>query len=122
MSDQELSQIRKDMANMSLLVSRFDTAIERLSQVSSSIDKMLAVHESRLEQQEKQNDIIHTRINDFKKEIVEELKELKSENSKQHKEVNERLSRLEKWRWFVVGAATVIGWVLAQVGPTNLFK
>lgn len=122
MSDQDLDSIRKDMMNMSLLVNKFDTAIDRLSCLSVSIDKMLAVHETRLENQEKQNEVIHTRINDFKKEISDELKELRAQNSKEHNIVKERLERLEKWRWFVVGAATILGWFLAQLGPMNFFK
>ena len=27
----------------------------------------------------------------------------------------ERLDRLEKWRWFVVGVATMFGFILAQI-------
>ena len=87
------------------------------------MDKMLAVHESRLENQEKQAEIIHSRINDFKKEMMDGIKELRYENKIQHAEVNERLSRLEKWRWFVVGAAACFGFILAQMPSiTKIFN
>lgn len=105
----------KELAYISSLVDRFDQAISQLADVSISMDKMLAVHEQRLEQQEKQNDVIHTRINDFKKEVMEEIKELRVENTTQHKSTNDRLDKLEKWRWFVVGVATVLGFILAQM-------
>lgn len=116
MSDREdLDNLKRELTVLSTLTSKFDTAITHLSNVSVSIDKMLAVHEARLENQEKQNEVIHTRINDFKKEISDEIKILRSENKSQHTETNERLSRLEKWRWFVVGVATVLGFILAQM-------
>ena len=97
------------------LAARFDTAIAKLSEVSISMDKMLAVHETRLEQQERQTEIIHDRIGDFKKEMMDELKELRNENKMAHQEVGERLSRLEKWRWMVVGASVVFGFLVAQM-------
>ena len=116
MSEKEdLDNLKRELVVLSTLTSKFDTAITHLSNVSVAIDKMLAVHETRLENQEKQNQVIHTRINDFKKEISDEIKLLRSENKSQHNETNERLSRLEKWRWFVVGVATVLGFILAQM-------
>ena len=39
-------------------------------------------------------------------------------NAKAHNEVTQRLDKLERWRWFVVGVASVIGFLLAQA--TNL--
>lgn len=97
------------------LAARFDSAIAKLSEVSISMDKMLAVHETRLEQQERQTEILQDRIGDFKKEMMDELKELRNENKMAHQEVGERLSRLEKWRWMVVGASVVFGFVVAQM-------
>ena len=81
---------------------------------------MLAVHETRLAAQEQQREIIHQRITDMKKEMSDDFRALREENTRQHNEVSERLSRLEKWRWFVVGVATVIGFLFAQL--SNISK
>jgi ElaB/YqjD/DUF883 family membrane-anchored ribosome-binding protein len=110
----EIEVLKRDMELMASLASKFDTAIDRLTTVSNSIDKMLAIHENRLENQERQSEIIHTRITEFKKELLEEIKKLRKENEEQHKSVSERLEKLERWRWFVVGVATAIGFILAQ--------
>jgi ElaB/YqjD/DUF883 family membrane-anchored ribosome-binding protein len=110
----EIEVLKKDMELMASLASKFDTAIDRLTTVSNSIDKMLAIHENRLENQERQSEIIHTRITEFKKELLEEIKQLRKENEEQHKSVSDRLEKLEKWRWFVVGVAAAIGFILAQ--------
>ena len=110
----EIEVLKRDMELMASLASKFDTAIDRLTTVSNSIDKMLAIHENRLENQERQSEIIHTRITEFKKELLEEIKQLRKENEEQHKSVSERLEKLERWRWFVVGVATAIGFILAQ--------
>ncbi len=114
----EVELLKRDMELFGGLASKFDIAIDRLSEVSINIEKMLAVHESRLQTSEKQSEIIHQRITEFKKEVTTEVKALRAENSKQHAETANRLDRLERWRWFVVGVASVIGFLLAQA--TNL--
>ena len=107
--------LKRDMEIIASLAEKFDLAIDKLSAVSVTVDKMLAVHETRLQNNEQQREILHQRISDMKKEITEEFKSLKEENRKQHSQTNERLEKLERWRWFVVGVATVIGFSLAQM-------
>ena len=107
--------LKRDIELLAGLAEKFDIAIDRLSDVSASVDKMLAVHETRLVQQEQQREIIHQRITDMKKEMSDDFRALREENTRQHNEVSERLSKLEKWRWFVVGVATVIGFLFAQL-------
>ena len=107
--------LKRDMEMIASLAGKFDVAIDKLSAVSVTVDKMLAVHETRLQNNEQQREILHQRISDMKKEITEEFKSLKEENRKHHSQTNERLEKLERWRWFVVGVATVIGFSLAQM-------
>ena len=111
--------LKRDMELVSALAEKFDIAIDRLTEVSTSVDKMLAVHEMRLENQEQQREILHQRISDLKRDITDEFRLLRDENRKQHAEVNERLSKLEKWRWLVVGMATAVGFLVAQMGKIS---
>ena len=111
----DVELLKRDMELVSALAEKFDIAIDRLPEVSTSVDKMLAVHEMRLENQEQQREILHQRISDLKRDITDEFRLLRDENRKQHVEVNDRLSKLEKWRWFVVGIATVIGFIVAKI-------
>ena len=111
----DVESLKRDMEMIASLAEKFDLAIDKLSAVSVTVDKMLAVHETRLQNNEQQREILHQRISDMKKEITEEFKSLKEENRKQHSQTNERLEKLERWRWFVVGVATVIGFSLAQM-------
>ena len=112
----DVELLKRDMELVSALAEKFDIAIDRLTEVSTSVDKMLAVHEMRLENQEQQREILHQRISDLKRDITDEFRMLRDENRKQHAEVNERLSKLEKWRWLVIGMATAVGFLVAQMG------
>lgn len=111
----DVELLKRDMELLANLAGKFDVAIDKLTEVSQSVDKMLALHEQRLENQEQQREILHNRISDLKKEVTDHIRELRDENRVQHNRVEERLDRLEKWRWFVVGVATMFGFILAQV-------
>jgi len=111
----DVELLKRDMELLANLAGKFDVAIDKLTDVSQSVDKMLALHEQRLENQEQQREILHNRISDFKKEVTDNIRDLRDENRVQHNRVEERLDRLEKWRWFVVGVATMFGFILAQI-------
>ena len=96
----DIESIQRDLDVLVVLVEKFDVAIDRLTAVSSSVEKMLAVHETRLEAAERQTEVVHQRLTDFKKEVIEEIKELRVENDKQHRDVSDRLARIEKWICF----------------------
>ena len=105
----DIELLKRDFDLLAGLAEKFDVAIDKLTDVSNSVDKMLAVHDARLNTTEKQTEVIHQRISDFKAEVIDEIKQLREENNIQHKSVEERLDRLEKWRWFVIGIAAAIG-------------
>ena len=105
----DIELLKRDFDLLAGLAEKFDVAIDKLTDVSNSVDKMLAVHDARLNTTEKQTEVIHQRISDFKSEVLDEIKQLREENNVQHKQVEERLARLERWRWFVIGIAAAIG-------------
>ncbi len=50
--DTEVAVLKSDVARMTSLFEKLDTAIERMGDVSNSIARMLAVHEERLNKQD----------------------------------------------------------------------
>ena len=91
----DVELLKRDFDLLAGLAEKFDVAIDKLTGVSTAIDKMLAVHDARLNTTEKQTEVIHQRITE--------------ENNIQHKSVEARLDKLERWRWVVMGAAAAIG-------------
>ena len=115
----EIEGIKKDLANVSNINERLDTAIEKLTDVSSSIKSMLAVHEEKITKQEKTDDIIFEKIKDRADEIDSVYRELQREISQVERrllieikalrnDIGSRVSMLEKLRWILLGAAIVI--------------
>ena len=117
--------IQKDLVSLQNILDKFDATISKLTDVSNTLNKIIAVQESRIDTQEKSIEIVHKRISDMKEEIhldmnghyetiLEELKEMKQEQRKHAEEMSSRVSNLEKWRYVVAGAAIVLGFLLAE--------
>ena len=115
----ELEGIKKDLENVSSINNRLDTAIEKLADVSSSIKSMLAVHEEKIERQEKTDEVIFEKIKDRANEIDSVYRELQREINQVERrllieikalrnDIGSRVSMLEKARWILLGAAIVI--------------
>jgi len=121
----ELEGIKKDLENVSGINNRLDTAIEKLTDVSSSIKSMLAVHEEKIERQEKTDEIIFEKIKDRAEEIDSVYKELQREINQVERrllieikalrnDIGSRVSMLEKARWILLGAAIVIVFLITK--------
>lgn len=129
MSDKDLATdvkiIQNDIGSLQNILDRFDTTINKLTDVSNTLNKLIAVQESRIDTQEKSIEIVHRRISDMKEElntemsthyelILEELKEMKAAQKAHAEEMSSRVSNLEKWRYAVMGAGMVVGFLLAE--------
>lgn len=105
-----LEQKLIDFAN---IVSKLDSAIEKLSEVNTNITKMLAVHEERIEQCNKSDNL-----------LIKMIEDLKKENEKDHQEVTSRINDLEgkveeiaKIKWMTVGTGVMLA-ILATAFST----
>ena len=121
----DIESIRKDVENINSIHTRLDTAIDRLTDVSTQIKSMLAVHEEKIGRQEKIDDIIFGKIEDRKDEIrkLEDQitkdmnileKRLINEIKALRNDIGSRVGVLEKYRWIIMGIAIAIGWVVSR--------
>jgi len=58
----EIAGLKKDIENVNKLNERLDVAIEKLTDVSTSIKQMLAVHEEKIQRQEQIDEIIFDKL------------------------------------------------------------
>ena len=121
----QLESLRKDIENVNSIQGRLDTAIDKLTDVSTSIKSMLAVHEEKIQQSEKIDEVIFNKIReradeldvvykDLNKEISQVEKRLLIEIKSLKNDISGRVGVLEKWRWLILGGSIVIGWVLSK--------
>ena len=123
----EVAGVKKDIEQAYNLNSRLDTAIEKLTDVSTSIKQMLAVHEEKIARQEQIDEIIFDKLKErageigrvhteLSKEIQQVEKKLLLEIRQMKLDIGGRVGILEKYRWLIMGGAIVVGWFIALNG------
>ena len=121
----DIESLRKDIENVNTIHNRLDTAIDKLTDVSTSIKSMLAVHEEKIARQEKIDEVIFDKLKDRADEISDVYRELKRDVEMSEKrllieikslknDIGARVGILEKYRWLIMGGAIVIGWILSK--------
>ena len=120
----QLEGLKKDVENVNNLNDRLDTAIQKLTDVSTSIKSMLAVHEEKISRQEQIDDIIFGKLKDREHEIDKVHRELTKEIQSTEKrlliemkqiklDLGARVGIIERYKWLIMGGALVIGWILS---------
>ena len=126
--------LEKEIHDRKGVFQRLDIAIEKLTDVSNSINRMLAVHEEKIARQEEAifeaEGLIETRrieltvkIDELHSRITTNTKEIMNAATQQHKEhtddiqklrndISARVGVLEKWRWLIIGGSIVVGFLL----------
>ena len=139
----EVELIKRDLTGIANLVDRFDIAIEKLGDISDGMNRVLAVHELRLENQTKEldsfksafqehredhkreSDLLHDRIStkhhEVKNEVdrslnnvCEKIDRLGNDIQRNQDDMKKRLEVLEKWKWWVMGIAVGLVFLLSQ--------
>lgn len=147
MSEQEIKVdielLKKDVTTMSALLSKFDTTIDKMQEIASSLSRMVSLQEQRIETQEKittevqsilemrrqehNNNIkdVYNRINtvnkeltdkieDTEKAILAELQKLRDDITKKNEGVGTRLGQIEMWKYGVAAIITFLLFLIAN--------
>lgn len=124
--DDLVYDLQRKTERIDMMLDRLDTSIEKLTEVSQNVSKLLAVHEEKLDQQERINNhfnnLLEQRRNEVEdklEDIWDEVKDVRTEQRNYHKEMNDKLAKFERFIWMVGGGGVVIGFLLSY-GPTFL--
>ena len=95
--------LEEKLQNFEAVVSKLDSAIEKIAEVNNNVSRMLAVHEERISKQEEIDSILFDKID-----------KLRDKMDIDHDGVVKRLSLLERKLWVGIG---VLGAVVALTNP-----
>lgn len=117
MADQDLKTdveiLKRDVSNINQVLEKLDSAIDKIAEVSSGINQILAVHETKQEATSKDIEIVHQRITDGERELKEDLNEFHSKLDQLLSAMDKRIATLEKWKWYIMGTAWGFGFLIA---------
>lgn len=133
-----------DIGVLKVVVSKLDETLEKISESTVSVQKLLAVHDERIAGLEKDNadtnqevrelynkmedrtkEILH-KMDDVESRIEKKISDSKEQSTLQHAALSSkvdkldgRLSELEKWKWYVVGGLVLLGYIVTNVDKVH---
>ena len=106
MEDQvRLAVLDQKLEDLKPVVLRIDAAIEKLSEVNTTVSRMLAVHEERITKQEEVDTVLFAKID-----------KLRDKMERDHDLVLQRIRQLEKRVWMAVGGLAVLTFMINNNG------
>lgn len=97
------------------MMERIDTAIQKIGETSQNISQMLAVHNEKIEQCNRTDNLIVSMIEDIKKTSKEQHDEISKELGDRITKIEEKVEGLSKFKWqigavivFIVTMSTII--------------
>jgi len=93
----KVAVLEQRVEDFSVVLSKLDAAIEKLSEVNSNVSRMLAVHEERISKQEEIDSILFDKID-----------KLRDKMDIDHNLVTSRIQLLERKLWAAIAALGII--------------
>jgi len=115
--DTKIAVLEERLSVYEQMMSRIDSAIQKISDTSQNISKMLAIHNEKIEQCNKTDDIIVTMIEDIKKTSKEQHEEISRNLGERIEKVEKKVESINQFKWKAVGAIAIIAF-LAGIIPT----
>ena len=104
------------MENNSPLLVRLERVIDTLSDNSIKMGQMLAVHDEKLDKQDRIDAVLFEKIESLHREVNRSTKEIKAGCERDIRLVDTRLRVMEKKMWSIFGALSIISFVVSPVG------
>ena len=101
--DSKLAVTHQKIEDIKPLIHKMEKAIEKLSELNTSVSRMLAVHEERITKQEEIDTVLFTKID-----------QLRDKMDLDHNSVLSKIQSLDKKIWIAIGSIAVVTFIIAE--------
>lgn len=121
------------MSDLEKRQDRIEDSISKLTEIANDLNKIIAVHDQRLLQQEKDSEVLFNMIENRRKEqdskiqdvyntieereekILSEIKNVKEESRASFSLLNQKIAQVEKYIWMAVGGGIAASWLISFI-------
>ena len=98
------------------LLQRLEKVIETLSENSVKMGQMLAVHDEKLDKQDRIDAVLFEKVESLHREVSRQAPEIKKGCERDIRKVDDRLRVMEKKMWSIFGALSIISFLVSVPG------
>ena len=98
------------------VLDRLERVIETLQDNSVKMGQMLAVHDEKLDKQDRIDAVLFEKIESVHREVNRQSSEIKAGCESDIRKVDDRLRTIEKKMWTIAGSIAIISFVVSPIG------
>jgi len=98
------------------ILERLERVVDKLSDNSTKMGELLAVHNEKLEKQDRIDAVLFEKIESVHREINRTSDAIKKGCERDIRKVDDRLRTMEKKMWSIFGALSVISVIVSPIG------
>ena len=98
------------------VVERLERVIETLQDNSVKMGQMLAVHDEKLDKQDRIDAVLFEKVESLHREVNRRAQEIKDGCERDIRKVDDRLRVIEKKMWTIFGALSLLSFIVSPVG------
>ena len=114
-----LAPVGKMRVNEQVL-ERLERVIETLQENNIKMGQMLAVHDEKLDKQDRIDAVLFEKVESLHREVNRSTKEIKAGCERDIRKVDDRLRVMEKKMWSIFGALSIISFIVSPIGQRVL--
>ena len=104
-----------------VILERLERVIETLQENNQKMGQMLAVHDEKLDKQDRIDAVLFEKVESVHREVNRQSAEIKAGCERDSRLVDNRLRVMEKKMWTIAGALSIISFVVSPIG-TRIIK
>ena len=98
------------------MLDRLERVIETLQDNSVKMGQMLAVHDEKLDKQDRIDAVLFEKVESVHREVNRQSAEIKAGCERDIRKVDDRLRKIEMKMWSIAGAIAIISFVVSALG------
>ena len=100
----------------SAIIERLEKVVDTLQENSVKMGQLLAVHNEKLDKQDKIDQVLFEKVDRLHADVTRETNAIKKGCERDIRKVDDRLRLMEKKRWSIFGALSIISFLVSPVG------
>jgi|TARA_E500000331_G_C16903457_1_gene560113 hypothetical protein len=102
------------------ILERLERVVESLQDNSVKMGQLLAVHNEKLEKQDRIDAVLFEKVESVHREVNRRAEEIKKGCERDIRKIDDRLRLMEKKMWSIFGALTVVSFMVSVPGQRVL--
>ena len=102
------------------IIERLERVVESLQENSVKMGQLLAVHNEKLDKQDKIDEVLFEKIDRLSADVNRETSAIKKGCERDIRKVDDRLRLMEKKMWSIAGGLTIVSFLVSPIGQRIL--